>query len=86
LINLGGYSANQFGELHRYHLVVATNTTQAKQIAKQLIPPELVKPLSDGFIEVDDCIPIDHVAGRFVHLVKRLFKPKTWQNTYLPID
>lgn len=27
LINLGGYSANQFGELHRYHLVVATNTT-----------------------------------------------------------
>lgn len=86
LINLGGYSTNQFGELHRYHLVVAKNTTQAKQIAKQLIPPEWGKPHTDRVIEVDDCIPIDHVAGRYVHLVKGLFKPITWQNNYLPID
>ena len=31
LINLGGYNAREFGELHRYEFVVAPNAVVAKQ-------------------------------------------------------
>ena len=35
LINLGGYDTREFGELHRYVLVVAPNAVEAKQLGKQ---------------------------------------------------
>jgi hypothetical protein len=85
LINLGGYSADSFGELHRYHLVVAKDAVLAKQLGKQFIQQDWHKPHTDRVIDVDDCIPIDHIAGRYIQLVQGDFIPDYWENTYLPI-
>lgn len=38
LINLGGYDAQEFGELHRYVLVVAQNHMIAKQRGSSILP------------------------------------------------
>ncbi len=86
LINLGGYSLNAFGELHSYHLVVASDAVIAKQLGKQFIEQDWHKPHTDRVVDVDDCIPIDHVAGRYIHLVQDEFKPTVWENTYLTLD
>ena len=86
LINLGGYSAHEFGELHQYKLMIAPNSKIAKQQAKQLIPQLWQKPHTDAVIDIDDCIPVDHVAGRYLHLVEGSFNPAIWQNTYLILD
>lgn len=86
LINLGGYSLNAFGELHSYHLVVAPDAVIAKQLGKQFIEQDWHKPHTDRVVDVDDCIPIDHVAGRFIHLIQGEFNPTVWENTYLTLD
>ncbi|QNH51785.1 DUF1543 domain-containing protein [Acinetobacter venetianus] len=85
LINLGGYVPNIFGELHSYHLVVATDSTNAKQLGKQYIEQHWHKPHTDRVVDVDDCIAIDHVAGRYIQLVQGEFNPTIWENTYLTI-
>lgn len=86
LINLGGYSLNTFGELHSYHLVLASDAVTAKQLGKQFIELDWHKPHTDRVVDVDDCIPIDHVAGRYIHLVQGEFSPTIWENTYLTLD
>ncbi|KXZ72934.1 DUF1543 domain-containing protein [Acinetobacter venetianus] len=85
LINLGGYVPNIFGELHSYHLVVATDSVSAKQLGKQYIEQHWHKPHTDHVVDVDDCIAIDHVAGRYIQLVQGEFNPTIWENTYLTI-
>ncbi|ENX20141.1 hypothetical protein F892_03064 [Acinetobacter vivianii] len=86
LINLGGYTPDAFGELHRYHLVVAPDAVTAKQLGKQFIEQHWYKPHTDRVVDVDDCLPIDHVAGRYIHLVQGEFRPTIWENTYLTLD
>ncbi|WP_336166584.1 DUF1543 domain-containing protein [Acinetobacter sp. 161(2023)] len=83
LINLGGYIPNAFGELHSYHLVVATDAVMAKQLGKQFIDQEWHKPHTDRVVDVDDCIPIDHIAGRYIQLVQGEFNRTIWENTYI---
>lgn len=83
LINLGGYTPNAFGELHSYHLVVASDAVSAKQLGKQFIDQEWHKPHTDRVVDIDDCIPIDHIAGRYIQLVQGEFNPTLWENTYL---
>lgn len=85
LINLGGYTPNAFGELHSYHLVVAPDAVAAKQLGKQFIEQHWHKPHTDRVVDVDDCIPIDHIAGRYIHLVQGEFSPMIWENTYLTL-
>lgn len=68
-INLGGYERQVFGEAHRYLLVVAQDKAEAKQRGKQQLPAWL-KPHTDAVLDVDDCLPIDCVEGRYVHLVE----------------
>lgn len=85
LINLGGYTPNAFGELHSYHLVVAPDAVAAKQLGKQFIEQHWHKPHTDRVVDVDDCIPIDHIAGRYIHLVQGEFDPMIWENTYLTL-
>ncbi|MBJ9957424.1 DUF1543 domain-containing protein [Acinetobacter calcoaceticus] len=85
LINLGGYTPNIFGELHSYHLVVAADAVAAKQLGKQFIEQHWHKPHTDRVVDVDDCIPIDHIAGRYIHLVQGEFSPMIWENTYLTL-
>ena len=86
LINLGGYSAQEFGELHRYVLVVAQNAMVAKQRGKQYFAQHWQKQHTDRVLDVDDCLAIDHVYGRYVQLVEGEFSGNHWENTYLSLD
>ncbi|MCU4351557.1 DUF1543 domain-containing protein [Acinetobacter ursingii] len=85
LINLGGYDSREFGELHRYVLVVATDATMAKQRGKAYINQKWQKAHTDRVLEVDDCLAIDCIHGRYIHLVQGSFAPNHWENTYLTL-
>lgn len=70
-INFGGYEDRVFGEAHRYLLVVARDKADAKQRGKQrLQAASWLKPHTDTVLDVDDCLPIDWVNGRYVHLIE----------------
>ena len=86
LINLGGYDTHEFGELHRYVLVVAPHAAEAKQLGKQHFDQKWQKQHTDRILEVDDCISIDCVHGRYVALVEAEFDANTWENTYLMLN
>ena len=86
LVNLGGYSAAQFGELHRYELVLAQNAQDAKRQAKQLYIKHWQKPHVDAVIDVDDCFEIEQVAGCYVHLVPGDFASSVWENCYIVLS
>ena len=86
LINLGGYDAREFGELHRYILVVAAHATEAKQLGKQHFDHNWHKQHTDRVLEVDDCIAIDCIHGRYVVLVEGEFAQNIWENTYLLLN
>ena len=85
LINLGGYDAHEFGELHRYVLVVAQNAIVAKEKGKAHFAQHWQKQHTDRVLDVDDCIAIDHVHGRYVQLVEGEFEQGQWENTYLTL-
>ncbi|OTG84690.1 DUF1543 domain-containing protein [Acinetobacter sp. ANC 4648] len=85
LVNLGGYDAREFGELHRYVLVVAQNSMVAKAKGKQYFAEHWQKQHTDRVLDVDDCIAIDHVYGRYVQLLEGEFTGNVWENTYLRI-
>ena len=70
-LNLGGYVIGEFGEAHQYLLVVAADAAQAKARARALARDICWQlPHVDAVLEVDDCLPVDRVGGRFVHLVE----------------
>ncbi|MFR0673356.1 DUF1543 domain-containing protein [Enterobacterales bacterium AW_CKDN230030176-1A_HGKHYDSX7] len=69
-LNLGGYEPHTFGEAHRYLLVVAPDKATAKTLGKRRMAPNWFKPHTDAVLDVDDCLPIDAVDGRYVHLVE----------------
>lgn len=69
-LNLGGYVPGALGEAHDYRLLVARDLDQARQKAKQLRDASWIQPHTDALLEVDDCIAIDQVGGRHVHLVR----------------
>ena len=86
LINLGGYDVREFGELHRYILVVAQNAILAKQRGKAYFAQHWQKQHTDRVLDVDDCIAIDQVHGRYVQLVEGEFSGNNWENTYLMLS
>ena len=86
LINLGGYDVREFGELHRYILVVAQNAMVAKQRGKAYFAQHWQKQHTDRVLDVDDCIAIDQVHGRYVQLVQGEFSGNRWENTYLMLS
>lgn len=70
-LNLGGYVAGEFGEAHRYFLVVAADAAKAKARARALAQSEHWQlPHVDAVLEVDDCLPVDRVGGRYVELIE----------------
>lgn len=85
LINLGGYDPREFGEQHRYVLVVAQNEMVAKAKAKQHFAKHWQMSHTDRVLEVDDCLAIDQVHGHFVQLIEGKFSGNCWENTYLKI-
>lgn len=86
LLNLGGYDACEFGELHRYVLVVAQNEMVAKQRGKAHFAQHWQKQHTDRVLDVDDCIAIDQVHGRYVQLIEGEFSGNQWENTYLMLN
>ena len=86
LLNLGGYDASEFGELHRYVLVVAQNAMVAKQRGKAYFAQHWQKQHTDRVLDVDDCIAIDQVHGRYVQLIEGEFSGNQWENTYLMLN
>ena len=86
LINLGGYDEKEFGELHRYVLIVAKNAVDAKAQAKTQFASHWQKKHTDRVLDVDDCIAIDHIHGRYIQLVEGQFEANIWQNDYLMVN
>ena len=84
-INLGGYMPEEFGEAHRYVLILATSKQQARAKARKHALKEWQQPHVDAVLDVDDCILIDQVDGHFVHLVEGSHQGVRFENCYLVI-
>lgn len=82
-LNLGGYEAATFGEAHRYLLVVAKDKTEAKAKGKQQMLAHWHKSHTDALLDVDDCLPIDLLQGRYVHLVPGPHQGIEQRNDYI---
>ncbi|MGP5442891.1 MAG: DUF1543 domain-containing protein [Pseudomonas helleri] len=84
-INLGGYEANTFGEAHHYLLVIAQDKNQAKFKARQHMLKHWQQAHTDALLDVDDCLPIDQVSGRYIHLVEGEHRGVIQHNDYIVI-
>lgn len=82
-INLGGYEEGTFGEAHRYLLVTARDKAEAKAKGKQRLRQDWVKPHTDALFDIDDCLPVDLVGGRYVHLVSGPHRGIVQRSDYL---
>lgn len=82
LINLGGYLPQEFGEAHRYVLVTAHSAHEAKQKGKLQLIPAWEKAHTDAVIDVDDCLPLDHINGRYIYLEEGPYNPVHFANDY----
>ncbi len=85
-INLGGYQQGQFGEEHQYLLVVAKDKASAKQQGKAIANKQWQQPHTDNLLDVDDCIPIDHVGGRYIQLIAGPHQGMLIQNKYIVLS
>ena len=84
-INLGGYLPDEFGETHRYVLIVAQSKMQARGRARKHFLKRWQQAHVDAVLDIDDCILIDQVEGHFVHLVERSHQGVKFENCYLVI-
>lgn len=67
-VNLGGYAEDKLNELHEFALFVAKDKVEAKKKAlKSLLGDSLIKH-KDNLMEVDDCLEISKVDGKYIHL------------------
>lgn len=85
-INLGGYEPGSFGEAHRYLLVVARDRAEAKERGKRRMHAGWDKPHTDALLDVDDCIPIDLLDGRYVHLTEGEHRGITQRSDYIVLS
>lgn len=83
VINLGGYEPRAFGEAHHYVLVVAQAPREAKNKARRQCLEHWRQPHTDAVLDVDDCVPIDQVSGRYVHLIERPHQGIEQRNEYI---
>jgi len=68
-INIGGYAAAELAEQHAYGFFVARSKSEAKARAKTELLPGREEVHKDDLYEVDDCIPLKEIDGRYVHLI-----------------
>jgi hypothetical protein len=74
---------SRFGEEHHYLLVVARNKQEATRQGKQQMLRHWSQAHTDGVLDIDDCLPIDLVDGRYLHLVQGPHRPIVQQNDYI---
>jgi hypothetical protein len=82
-INLGGYESRAFGEAHQYLLVVAQNKRDAINQGRQQMLSSWKKAHTDAVMDVDDCLPVDEIEGRYVHLVEGAHAGVVQRNDYI---
>ncbi|MBU4628759.1 DUF1543 domain-containing protein [Pseudomonas sp. So3.2b] len=85
-INLGGYEVKSFGEAHHYSLIVAKDKREAMSLGKREILKHWVQAHTDGVLDVDDCLPIDAIEGRYVHLVEGPHDGIIQRNDYIVLS
>ncbi|MGY2288608.1 DUF1543 domain-containing protein [Pseudomonas sp. SDO528_S397] len=82
-LNLGGYEPGSFGEAHHYRLVVARSAKEAAAQGKRQMLATWTQPHTDAVLDIDDCLPIDLVDGRYIHLVQAPHRPVVQRNDYI---
>lgn len=85
-INLGGYEDKSFGEAHHYLLIVAKNKREAMSRGKRQVLKHWAQAHTDGVLDVDDCLPIDAIGGRYVHLVEAPHGEIIQRNDYIVLS
>jgi len=68
-VNLGGYDDNQFTELHKNILVVASNSAEAKIKALEHIK-SWESPHRDYQYEAENCLCVSDAIKSFIHLTE----------------
>lgn len=69
-VNLGGYQKDTLYELHEFALFVAGSEAEAKNKAKASLLKNVFHQHKDNLKEVDDCLKIRSVYGKYIHLEK----------------
>ena len=85
LINLGAYLPEQFGEVHKYVVVIATDAKHAKQQGKLAFEKQWFKPHTDAVIDIDDYLLLEQIQHYYVHLlpIENMTSDITFQNDYI---
>ena len=86
LINLGGYTPETFGEAHRYFLVTARSSAEAKLKGKRQFDSHWAKPHTDAVVDVDDCLTLDFAHGTHIHLVPGEHAAPYFENDYILLN
>jgi hypothetical protein len=63
--------------------VTAKDKVQAKQKGKTYLPKNWDKPHTDAVLDVDDCVAIDQIGGRYVRLIPGQHKEIVHQSDYV---
>jgi hypothetical protein len=82
-INLGGYTPGAFGEDHHYLLLTAKDKAEAKQKGKSFLPKSWDKPHTDAVVELDDCVEIVEISGRYLRLTPGDHQPTLCYSDYI---
>ena len=85
-LNLGGYAAGTFGEAHRYGLVVACDKAEARLKGRRLMGTGWSQAHTDAVLDVDDCMAIDQVGGRYVQLIEAPHRGIAMGNDYIVLS
>ncbi len=91
-VNLGGYDANIFTELHENIFVVAENESDAKVRALQQIKNTVNwgSPHRDYLYDVENCFCLNYIAeekSHFIHLTEtEVSIPFAFTCKYIPIE
>lgn len=67
-VNLGGYQQDKLNELHEFGLFVADSAAKAKKKALNSLLKNSSQRHKDNLMEVDDCLQISSVNGKYIHL------------------
>lgn len=67
-VNVGGYRSDTLAELHEFGLFVAEDAQQAKKKALATLLCGVDQQHKDNLKNVDDCLLLEKVGERFVHL------------------